>query len=417
MIKVSVIIPVFNMGIYLEKCLRSVLAQTLTEVEVICINDGSTDHSIEILQAYASSNENMIVVNQSSYGVSRSRNKALEMAKGEYVAFMDADDFYPETDILEVLYSNAKSNSVVICGGSFSCYRKGNVVKEFDDWRKKYTFTENGKISYRDYQFHYGFTRFIYNLEFLRENSLYFPEYERYEDPPFFVKAMVIAKEFYALSKVTYCYREGHKRTILSPSKTIDYAKGVLEVLKMSRNYKLNYLHTLTVKLMYDDLIVAIYKHIVNGNNELQKLVFKLNEVIDLQLLGNNKEYLLLEPKEIQEFIEKMKENEEKFLNKLRAYKGIVIFGAGMVGRLVSDYLKGKSEIKIFCFAISEGSSPAIDGIQVKTIDKLLDYKESALILIATLPDFHEEISHSLKSLQYKNILPIDFKEFQFYID
>ena len=89
----SVIIPVYNVQEYLGRCLESVIQNTYKNLEIICINDGSTDHSFEILQEYAKKDRRFIVINQKNMGVSAARNTGLEIASGENIAFIDSDDW------------------------------------------------------------------------------------------------------------------------------------------------------------------------------------------------------------------------------------------------------------------------------------------------------------------------------------
>ena len=87
--KISVIIPVYNTERYLPRCLDSVLSNTYDNLEVICINDGSTDNSINILDNYKVSDERVVVINQKNSGVSAARNAGINVATGEYIAFID----------------------------------------------------------------------------------------------------------------------------------------------------------------------------------------------------------------------------------------------------------------------------------------------------------------------------------------
>lgn len=107
--KVSIIIPVYNVENYLEKCLSSVLNQTLTDIEVIAINDGSTDGSLSILNRLAKMDSRLLVINQLNQGVSAARNKGLSLARGEYIGFVDSDD-YIESTMYEKIYTYAKMN-------------------------------------------------------------------------------------------------------------------------------------------------------------------------------------------------------------------------------------------------------------------------------------------------------------------
>ena len=102
-IKVSVIIPVYNTENYLRACLDSVVNQTLRDIEIICVNDGSTDNSLSILKEYAQKDSRIVLINQKNAGVSVARNNAIAVAKGEYLAFLDSDDWF-EPDAVETAY-------------------------------------------------------------------------------------------------------------------------------------------------------------------------------------------------------------------------------------------------------------------------------------------------------------------------
>ena len=123
--KVSVIIPVYNVEDYIEKCLNSLLQQTLDDIELIIVNDGTKDLSIEKIQYLVDSNKNIKLINQKNSGLSAARNTGLEYAEGEYVAFIDSDD-YVESTFLEELYIAAIEDNLDI---SMSGYKKLKVNK------------------------------------------------------------------------------------------------------------------------------------------------------------------------------------------------------------------------------------------------------------------------------------------------
>ena len=105
--KVSIILPVYNVEKYLSACLDSLLAQTLEEIEIVAVNDGSTDGSLQILQAYQSLNpEKLFIFSTENHGVSRARNYGFAHSHGEYVWFVDSDDFV-EPDACRLLYEKA----------------------------------------------------------------------------------------------------------------------------------------------------------------------------------------------------------------------------------------------------------------------------------------------------------------------
>lgn len=117
-IKVSVIIPVYNTSLYLEKCLRTVMNQSLKEIEIICVNDGSTDNSLEILERLQKEDNRIIIINKKNGGSSSARNTGLKIVKGEYIIHIDSDDWI-DNDYLKSLYETAKKNDLDIVVSDF----------------------------------------------------------------------------------------------------------------------------------------------------------------------------------------------------------------------------------------------------------------------------------------------------------
>lgn len=117
-IKVSVIIPIYNSEKYLKQCLDSVINQTLKEIEIIIINDGSTDNSLQIIQEYINKHSNIKLINKQNEGCYKARNIGLETANGEYIAFLDSDD-YVEPKIYEKLYLKAKQTNADIVSADY----------------------------------------------------------------------------------------------------------------------------------------------------------------------------------------------------------------------------------------------------------------------------------------------------------
>ncbi|MBO5549978.1 MAG: glycosyltransferase family 2 protein, partial [Prevotella sp.] len=114
MVKVSIILPIYNVAPYLEEALDSILHQTLKEIEIIAVNDGSTDNSQEIIEKYQQKDERIIAFQQENQGQSVARNLALQHASGEYIYMMDSDDVLSSSDALQTCYDYAKKNEAEI---------------------------------------------------------------------------------------------------------------------------------------------------------------------------------------------------------------------------------------------------------------------------------------------------------------
>ena len=122
--KISVIVPVYNVEMYLEQCLKSILCQSIDAIEVICVNDGSTDESGSILERFAKKDERVKVLTQENAGAGAARNLGMKEAKGDYLSFLDSDDFFNKK-MFEKAYSRAKDTSAEIV-----CFRSDRFYEE-----------------------------------------------------------------------------------------------------------------------------------------------------------------------------------------------------------------------------------------------------------------------------------------------
>ena len=109
MVKVSVIIPVYNVEPYLKQCMDSVVGQTLKDIEIICVDDGSTDGSLDILREYAAEDNRIQIIEQKNAGAGAARNNGMRHATGKYLSFLDSDDFF-EPRMLEKAYDLAEKD-------------------------------------------------------------------------------------------------------------------------------------------------------------------------------------------------------------------------------------------------------------------------------------------------------------------
>lgn len=135
-IKISVIMPIYNAYDYLRPAMDSVLDQTLRDIEIICVDDGSTDHSLDIIKEYQKQDQRIRILTETNAGPAVARNAGLKRARGEYVAFLDADDFF-ETDMLERMFEQAKRDDLDIVIAKYDIYNS-----------KKARFRENIESEY-----------------------------------------------------------------------------------------------------------------------------------------------------------------------------------------------------------------------------------------------------------------------------
>lgn len=271
-IKISVIIPIFNGEQYLKKCLESVLEQSILSLEIICIDDGSTDNSKKIISSFK--DPRIIYKYQSNQGAGAARNYALKISQGEFISFMDCDDFYPHKDVLKILYNNAKKYNTKISGGKLFYY---NGLQKFPCKDPLYNFNNSQIIKYEDWQLDYGYQLFIYNSSFLKKNNIYFPLYQRFQDPPFFVKAMTLAKEFYICNEYSYVYRSRKISVFWNYQKVLDLLCGIYDNLIFAKNHNFIKLFNFT-KNRYEQHKNQIF-NIIQSHKDLIELKNKICEM------------------------------------------------------------------------------------------------------------------------------------------
>lgn len=282
--KVTVIIPIYNMEQYLAECLESVINQSIYDIEILCINDGSTDQSLQILQKYGEQDARVVIIIQENKGVAFSRNLGIQKATGKYVMFMDPDDCYPGSDTIEKLYKAVEENGAKIAGGTFSDFDSDghrNSTSDYEnDMLNGYLFKINQVMEYKDYQFDYGYHRFIYDKQFLVENGIFFPDLIRFQDPPFMTKALTLAERFYTITDITYCYRLNHKEIEWNENRVNALLRGLQMNLQWAWEYKLYDLYDLTIRR-----IVIEYKEVITK----QFAISIPNERLLLAILGDLK--------------------------------------------------------------------------------------------------------------------------------
>ncbi len=218
MTKVSVILTAFNEERYIKKAIQSILDQTLTDFELIIVNDGSTDSTLDIIKSF--DDERIILISQENAGPGASRNRALKLAKGEYTMYLDGDDWYSE-DALQIAYDEAKSK-----GTDFTFYQminyddKTGEVYE-NDWFNLNIFDEsfeNTVFNIREFKgsifdLSVGVCQKIYNTSFLKAIGAEFPEGIFFEDMPFFYYVLLKADRISIIKKHLY-FRRKHDASI-----------------------------------------------------------------------------------------------------------------------------------------------------------------------------------------------------------
>ncbi len=221
----SIIVPVYNVEKYIEQCVNSVLEQTYSDFELILVDDGSPDNSSEICDRLSEGDCRISVIHKENGGLSDARNAGIRAATGDYVLFIDADDFWSTTTVLEQIASLLDSDRYKVVQFGYDIY--SHTEDKFIRGRKRDFARYNGK----------SFDEIVYNLvanggleisacsmaierKFLIENNLYFVKGIKTEDLEWAVRVFLLKPDYAYSDDYFYAYRKGHGNTI---SSNVDY--------------------------------------------------------------------------------------------------------------------------------------------------------------------------------------------------
>ncbi len=260
MAEVSIIIPVYNVEKFLARCLETVIIQTFKDIEIICVNDGTTDCSLKILEQYAKLDNRIKIINKENGGLSSARNAGVREATGKYLLFVDSDDWISSVTV-EKLYNNAEKNNAdvvvfnYLMGDSQLKDVRPIVIMEYKDMYKDNPFNIDNmsELSYKEIPVT-TWCKF-YRTDLVKDNILFYEDMI-YEDVPFWADVYVRAKRITYLPEFLYYYRTGRSDQITSFSdkRIFDIIKGYQRVQTTLEhfNYWEKYKHAVQLLMMMD---------------------------------------------------------------------------------------------------------------------------------------------------------------------
>lgn len=434
--EVSVIIPVYNVERYLSQCLESVINQTLEEIEVICVDDGSTDTSGLILDDYAGRDSRIHVIHKANTGYGNTMNVGLNATSGTYVSVIESDDFV-ELDMLEKLYHAAIESGADITKANHYNYWEGK--DEFCDWLKD--FPKKQVINAVTYPNLLNKANTIwtclYKRSFLSEYGILFHETPgaSYQDISFALQGWLYAEKIYFIEDAVLHYRNDNPGSSMhNPNKVFcvldeyewleeKFSKfwkeyPVLEGYFIATKYMdyLSHYYRVAVQYQYALLLRiadSLEKDMQGGR--LMAEVFRADvwERV-LEIHGNVNEFFQRTGKGIHDLrldVCKFSNDEiyqEAFAEKLTTFPQVVIYGAGKVGRMLAHALVQK-EVKIDYFAVTKRTSDTeYMGIPIYELETLADLADLCAVVIAVVEKSQYELYQNLKKYGFKHIFRVD---------
>ena len=390
MIKVSVIIPVYNVEQYLPACLDSVLGQSLQELECICIDDASPDRCGEILDEYASRDARIKVIHltenlMQGYG----RNRGIENATGKYIYLLDSDDMITPTT-LEELYELAERDSL---DGIFF---DSQTVFESDDLRKhasSYICLRQGEypdavlrgqdllelfLSNKEWMVY--IQRQFWRRDFLIENNIFFPEQRtEHEDELFSFEAILLAEKTRYIRKDFFIHRYRENSVMTRKPHPKDFHGYFTIYYKMAEFVETHRISSAGA----DECMLHMYDCIMNF-------------LPDFQAEARPEDWFTPEEQEryrfflamlrSQKLAEKKKRDIWKPLGQFREYK---IFGAGRVARSAYTQISGSYYVTGFLVTEHQGNPTELAGLPVQTVDEVRELPDSFAVVVAMAKELH----------------------------
>lgn len=284
----SIIIPVYNVAPYLNDCLQSVVEQGYQDVEIICIDDGSTDGSDRVLDYWGKEDRRIIVVHQDNKGVSSARNKGLDLASGDFITFVDADDLV-KPNIYTTSIETMQQHNLDTFFFSFETFpdskiqTTGFVTDEVVDFRK--LFASNSRIqSLNSLCFNW---RFIFRSSVLKDNNLYFDEKIAIgEDMIYNIDAICHSERILVSDEPLYLYRKNNPNSAMSMKYKPQLETSLTRMYEIKKRqikeYKLNLcsnypydLARYTIHIYLSMLIQNMYNqpNVTNREKEIKRIL------------------------------------------------------------------------------------------------------------------------------------------------
>ncbi len=413
-IKLSIIIPVYNVEKYISECLDSILSQIVSNVEIICIEDGSTDNSIKILNEYKDRYPSIhIVKHESNRGLSAARNTGLQYAKGEYVWFVDSDDYIKSDAIKNVLscleekYDLIKFNAEVVYENDIACNKTDYFIPKAD-----YSSIINGNKLFiemmRNDDFCVPVWLMILNRQWLLDNHIDFREDIMHEDNLYTMQCLLKTDKIKYLTDKLYFYRV--RKQSLTTRQVDCYEL-----------YSIVVIFSEIIKILDYNKDEEIREQLIHYANDISSLSRRLNRQILIEEKINfvpKDAYIDMQFRamglgayETDDFDEEL--YIKGFETKINECDGIVLYGAGNFGKNMFQYLSLKGvRDKISCFAVTHNESDKnkVYEVPIYEIGRITELYENrnVLVILSVGRKLQQDLWNNCSQNNIKNVIKLD---------
>lgn len=426
-IKVSVVVPVYNTSKYLRECLDSILGQSMRAIEVVCVNDGSTDESLDILLEYEKYDERVKIITKENCGYGHTMNRGFDVAKGEYIGIVESDD-YIRANMFEVLYEKAKSENVDFVKSNYYMFwgesehqilEKVSLINESNLYGHTLEREEIKTLCRGNIANCTG----IYKRDFIETYKIRHNETPgaSYQDLGFFFQVIMNARNGYIVNENFYMYRQDNEASSINSKGKIfcncDEYRYIQEMLKQDstllKDYNAVFQFFRFAGLRYTFMRIAD-EFRFDFLNRIKEDWEKDEEdgILDVSyFLDWEKDEFLMMYQNSEVYYTKKTSLAKNLINAIGDNRQVIIYGAGGKGLEVYNALKPYlSQFDFVRFAITKKDDvmQSKQGVRVECIDNMVLEHKDAIVIIAVTPKYEAEMKEKAIKLGFTNILTME---------
>lgn len=435
--KLSILVPIYNVSKYLPQCLDSLKKQTVEDMEIICINDGSTDSCKSIIESYVDNDSRFKLIDKKNTGYGNTLNVGFAASKGEYIGIVESDD-YIEPDMMQELLSVIETKGAEVVKSDYK-YSSTDLYLDNQNSDNLRNLPIGRLINPLNEQgiFLVGQSLWsaLYRRDFLINSNITFHETPgaSFQDVSFAFKVMANAKSVYLVDKAYYHYRVSNPNASMKMDNKLDKLCSEIDYLEEyikardDRSELEPILSRLTFRIIYENYqwSVPAYQFVMINELARRLRIYESRgdfdaDIWDDEAVVTAKEIIADKDAFYKKTGKKIFDNrlwqgtmnaslyKDAILKKAASYKNIVLYGAGIVGSKVKDDLVNigvqKSQLT---FAVTSRSDDQIekDGIPVKRIDEFKDCGENTIFIITVKEENQYEMLQNLQRLAIDNVL------------
>lgn len=429
MAKISILVPIYNAEKYLASCLDSILAQTFTDFEVICVDDGSTDHSGCILDEYAMRDERVKVVHKPNAGYGQTMNTAVSLASGQYIGIVESDDTI-EKEMYRTLYDCIEQYDLdFVKTDHYATWdnEDGTIKKQYirlTDDDTMYNRVLNPNEELRSYLLQKFTWNALYKKEFLMNNHIKYNETPgaSYQDNGFWFQTFYWAKRVMFLDRCFYYYRQDNESSSIHSKQKVYAMKDEYDLIRnimIANHDKREELYHICFHLRMLAYLITLHRIDIRFRSEFAKTIeeerscFEETKEACYDWMSDEQIRIIKNPVEYVE--NKMIGCRQITKDVLAGFRRIIVYGAGSYGeRVVFRVNAAKDETQSVQVAVTalNGTDRECLGEKVCEISECVEHKNDSLVILAVKEDsgaFADMLDY-LKNYGFEHIISVSAK-------